>query len=543
MTAGPWIPRAIAAILLLALACGASADTAAQNIPPQPDFAYNVTSGTAPLWVQFTDTSAGAPTSWAWDFDNNGIIDSREKDPVCVYRLPGTYSVTLWATNSFRTETVTMTDIITVANPGPVPVVVANATSGLPPLAVQFADNATAQGVTAWAWDFDNNGVIDSTGRNPVCVYNLTGNYTVSLLATNSSGTNTTILEKFITVEDPLPIARFTANTTFGGLPLTVRLYDNSTGANITARAWDFNNDGTVDSTEKDPVCVYTTAGDYTVRLTVTNAYGTNTTSVPAFVTVTNGAAVDFTANVTSGLAPLWVQFADNTTAKDITGWAWDFDNDTVIDSTERNPACVYKKPGNYTVNLWITNPYGVEAISAIDFITARSSATPDFSANETAGITPFAVRFTDNSTGENIASRAWDFDNDGTIDSTEKDPVCVYTASGDYAVNLTVTDARGTATKLMPAFIAVTDGRPRARFAVNTTWGYAPLTIQFRDTSVGTNISAWAWDFNGDSTVDSTEKTPFCTYTRPGLYTVSLATTNEYGTNTTVKTGFITVD
>jgi PKD repeat protein len=42
---------------------------------PVADFSSDVQSGTAPLTVHFTDLSSGSPTSWAWDFDNNGTVD------------------------------------------------------------------------------------------------------------------------------------------------------------------------------------------------------------------------------------------------------------------------------------------------------------------------------------------------------------------------------------------------------------------------------------------------------------------------------------
>ncbi|MEA2034874.1 MAG: type IV pilin, partial [Euryarchaeota archaeon] len=42
---------------------------------PVADFTANTTSGTAPLAVQFTDTSTNSPTSWAWDVDNDGVVD------------------------------------------------------------------------------------------------------------------------------------------------------------------------------------------------------------------------------------------------------------------------------------------------------------------------------------------------------------------------------------------------------------------------------------------------------------------------------------
>ncbi len=68
----------------------------------------------------------------------------------------------------------------------------------------------------------------------------------------------------------------FTAWPTSGSAPLDVDFYDQSTG-NIDAWAWDFNNDGVVDSTEHNPSYTYSTAGSYTVALTVTGADGSVT--------------------------------------------------------------------------------------------------------------------------------------------------------------------------------------------------------------------------------------------------------------------------
>jgi hypothetical protein len=55
------------------------------NVPVTADFTAETTSGTYPLSVQFTDLSTGSPTAWAWDFDNDGIIDSTEKNPEYTY--------------------------------------------------------------------------------------------------------------------------------------------------------------------------------------------------------------------------------------------------------------------------------------------------------------------------------------------------------------------------------------------------------------------------------------------------------------------------
>jgi len=57
------------------------------------NFAANITSGEAPLAVQFTDLSTGDPTSWQWDFDNDGTIDSYNQNPQYSYTSPGTFKI------------------------------------------------------------------------------------------------------------------------------------------------------------------------------------------------------------------------------------------------------------------------------------------------------------------------------------------------------------------------------------------------------------------------------------------------------------------
>ncbi|MGF7117584.1 chitobiase/beta-hexosaminidase C-terminal domain-containing protein [Methanobacterium oryzae] len=69
----------------------------------------------------------------------------------------------------------------------------------------------------------------------------------------------------------------------------------------------------------------------------------------------------DFTANPVKGVAPLTVQFTDSSAGNQPFTYAWDFDNDGNVDSTEENPTYTYNTPGTYTVKLTITNAYGID--------------------------------------------------------------------------------------------------------------------------------------------------------------------------------------
>ncbi|MDD5511040.1 MAG: SdrD B-like domain-containing protein [Dehalococcoidales bacterium] len=81
------------------------------------------------------------------------------------------------------------------------------------------------------------------------------------------------------------PVANFTASPTSGCAPLTINFNDTSTGS-PTDWSWDFDNDGNPDSTDQNPSYQYTIAGTYTVKLTVTNACGSDDETKTGYVTV-----------------------------------------------------------------------------------------------------------------------------------------------------------------------------------------------------------------------------------------------------------------
>ncbi len=86
-------------------------------LPPAPDFNGTPTTTDTSTPVQFNDASAGAPTSWQWDFNNDGTIDSTSQHPSNLYTTPGVYSVTLTVSNAGGANSLTRTSYITVTAP------------------------------------------------------------------------------------------------------------------------------------------------------------------------------------------------------------------------------------------------------------------------------------------------------------------------------------------------------------------------------------------------------------------------------------------
>lgn len=68
---------------------------------------------TAGSTVQFTDTSTNTPTSWLWDFGDS--TSSTSQNPTKTYSTPGTYTVTLTATNAGGSDGETRTGYIVVS--------------------------------------------------------------------------------------------------------------------------------------------------------------------------------------------------------------------------------------------------------------------------------------------------------------------------------------------------------------------------------------------------------------------------------------------
>lgn len=120
-----------------------------------------------------------------------------------------------------------------------------------------------------------------------------------------------------------------------------------------------------------------------------------------------------------------------------------------------------------------------------------------------------------------------WDFNNDGTIDSTAQNASWNYSATGINTVNLTITEGGANSTALTN--ITVT-ARPTANFTVSTATPFAGSSVQFLDASNFSTYTpgTWTWDFNDTNTSAVQNATNI--FTLPGTYYVCLNVSNSVG-------------
>jgi len=277
-------------------ACGKSSSSYTLRVAPNditPELVVNAgeLSGCAPFTVNFYNNTKGA-SRFAYDFgDETGlqITNSAPETVSHIFTKPGTYTVTLYATNDCSnaqtTETITVLTQPTVE-------FTADKTAICDGGLVKFRN--TSKNAIGYAWDFGDG--TTSFAFEPEHVYTGAGqNFTVKLTTTNALGcTNTLILTDYIKVAPELK----SIFTVLPGNELSIPNFTFSfRDASLNgAGSWEWNfGDGTV-STLQNPTHTYANVGDYTITLKVLNKEGCSATSsqavriigVPGFLYVPN---------------------------------------------------------------------------------------------------------------------------------------------------------------------------------------------------------------------------------------------------------------
>lgn len=380
--------------------------------------------------------------------------------------------------------------------------------------------------------------------------------YHYRLVAQNSLGTTYGYDYTFTTptAPDGAPTAAFTVSPGNPAPGDDVQFDASASAGSIAGYTWNFGDGSAPETGDTTPQTDHTYAarGTYTVILTVTTSDG-ETDATAQTVTVDDPPIAAFTGSPRTVPAgnPVTFDASGSSPGADggsITDYSWDFGDGTsaVDQGTDATASHTFAGPGIYTVTLTTTDD-----LHAVD-TTTHHIRVAAFKIDSAVPAPGSPVTFTPLSTppaGATITGYTWDF-GDGTSDGPITDPTVdhTYTDRGTYTVSLNTQFSDGTSSNSFATVIV--DAPPTAVFTPPPppTAVRPGSTISFdasgSQAASGGTITDFAWSFgDGSAAIDKGAiNTITHTFTTPGLYTVTLTTTDDLGITGTVSQQ-VTVD
>lgn len=512
-------------------------DTTIQvEVMPLPTADFNFTEVCEYLSTDFTDNSVVVAPSviqkYYWDIQNDGTTEYITQNANHQYPGYGTYTVELVVETDFGCKDSITHDVDVY--PEPLADFSANPLClGLP---TDFTDESTVAGadnIINWTWDFDDGSPLNNT-QNPQYQYGSANTFDVNLsVETNHNCVHDTTMS--IEIYD-LPTSSFTFNNECYNENIQ---FTEQASANSAQFDWDFGDGNT--STDPNPQHQYAAPGDYTVELTVTTAIGGCTDVFDAVVTAYPIPTPQFTMN--NECVQDNVSFTDQSNViapSTVNTWDWSFGDGNT--ATGANPSHLYASEGIYDVKLIIETDHGCKD-SLTQQVTVYPMPVVDFTPTDVC--LDYATQFTNLSTVSNLYSNntndnyLWDFA-DGN-QSTQENPVHMYSTAGIFNVDLTVESNHGcitTATKV----VTVHPG-PDVTFTGTDLQGCSPLCFNLNSTAAvdnsgnpanPSNIVSYQWNIsNGFSTLSSTPNLSECFENNtadPESHDVQLIVTTDKG-------------
>jgi len=472
---------------------------------PRPIASFSVNNGCSGDNLSFASNSVGA-VSHAWTFGDGN--SSSVANPAKGYANAGTYSVKLIVTSvngcmDTTNSNVTVYPRATVSFTNPAGICVGqNAT---------FTNTSTlATGNMTYQWSFGDGN--SSSVSSPSYTYQTSGNFKVTLTASTDKGCiNTSTANVLVYAK---PTANFSANNVCQNGTAT---FTNLSSGGSTY-IWDFGDASS--STLASPTHVYTAAGTYNVKLTVTNSNNCTDVFTKQLVVYTNpvanftfidrcvGQTTQFT-NTSTGANDVYWQFGDG------------------FSSNDANPTHDYFAPGIYNVTLNIESVNGCSnsVTKAVNVFALPKAA---FSINQNGQcINTNSFVYTDNSTiASGTYSRAWTL-GDGTT-SSANNPIKSYVNAGNYIVKLVITSISGCKDSVQN--VVMVFPKPTADFSVNNSFQCEKGHLfVFTDAStIASGSLNRNWDF-GDGT-NASGVNVLRSYSASGTYQVKLTVASDYG-------------
>jgi gliding motility-associated-like protein len=462
--------------------------------------------------VLLTNSSTPATVSAVWYFSDG--TTAFQNSPTKTFSAPGVYQIKL--VNNFGSCTDSIIKNINILEKPTAAFAAVNNIACAAPVNVQFTNNSMGGATYFWNFGDGNN----STLQNPAHLFNLQGDYNVSLVVTNGNGcTDSVSKPNFATVHPP-KINSILADPKEGCKPLTVDFTAAVTSVqNIAKYEWDFGDGNT--STQKSLKHIYVTEGVFNVKLTITTTAGcTDTyTSINA-VRVGHKPTAAFSATPLDGCASSGVLFNDLSSNGPITSWLWDFGDGNT--STVQNPFNQYSEVNWFDITLIASNNGCKDTLVKYHYVhtkppVAKFNAAADNCENK------LEVSFTDKSIG--AVTYNWNF-GDGSTSNTSN-PVHVFPATGTYLVSLTVFNDSCSHTKERLITVDNRKGKLKISSMIACRMDAVTFSVDSLDFA---NVVSYDWNIGTGTTINTTGPSTAFRYQQVGSYPVSVIIT--YGNN-----------
>ena len=290
-----------------------------------------------------------------------------------------------------RTRTLRVT-LQSAVNQPPVALFTFSPTNPFPGQAVTFDAGSSYDpdgSITAYHWDFNNDGVVDASGQVVTHSFPSPGVYTVRLRVVDDQGASDDEVKTVnVVVLNQPPVAQFTFSPA-SPAPGEWIQFDASASydpdGTIVDYRWDFDGDGVMDATGQTAFYSYAAPGVYSVRLVVTDNQGASDDEVKSVVVAAPNQppVAQFTISPSPALVGAPVTFnASSSYDPDgfITDYRWDLNGDGTIDASGQITSYTYFTPGTYQVTLYVTDNAGA---------TAQSTQTLQVAVPGPAGMPP----------------------------------------------------------------------------------------------------------------------------------------------------------
>ena len=349
-------------------------------------------------------------------------------------------------------------------------------------------------------WGNTSDSIIDWAPRfgiPRVISYPGVGIYNVKLVDSNYCGKDSIIIQ--VEIVNP-PVANMTASDTIICAGESITFFENATGG-ADNFSWNFEGSWMTGMGPGNRSHTFNIAGNYTVYMVALRGSTGCGDTVSVNIDVLQSPTAGINIDNQSACDSLTVTFTDNSTGSPVS-WDWDFGNGNT--STAQNPGTQFYKPANnYMASLTVTNALNCSN-TVNQPIDVYETPVPNFSPRNIC-VNQLA-QFIDSSTsaaGDPIISWTWNF-GDGSPTSNLQNPTHTYLSAATFNVILDVTTAHCSAQGTIPV---VAEQLPIAGFSMDTTYGCAPLLVNFTNTS-SVNSAGFYWDFGDGDTSTSVAPT-----------------------------------